>query len=343
MQRKNMTNFKVEDRISELAKESQLAKSTIHNMYRVLNGNKACIKDFPFAVFIYISKEDDGHACAGSLISPNFVITAAHCLFDIGGMEVDCENIHISAGTEKSIRESDNIYNAEKIYVHPKYNPNTSLSDLALIKLDENIPESIAVPTKIYDHNVTDEMHVKAAGWGLTSNSFTATISDNLNWVNLTISSSDNCKQLNPTWEDNNNYNICTTNKNGSDTCYGDSGGPLVLACSELMPIVGVTSMGNAPGNNPHPLCGQENGVGYYTNLKYHIDWIANQTKIPLSDLLYSFKMNEKALSSFETGRSGTIAKSDSTTISKNYKKLIGNLKAFICIHLLIFLPLTIF
>ena len=50
---------------------------------RVVGGEKAAAKDWPFMAIFYETKHGwDSRFCGGSLINEDFVVTAAHCFMD---------------------------------------------------------------------------------------------------------------------------------------------------------------------------------------------------------------------------------------------------------------------
>ncbi|OMH81732.1 Serine protease 56 [Zancudomyces culisetae] len=254
---------------------------------RVVNGTIAEFHDFPYAIFIYIDLGTGGEACAGSLIADNVVVTAAHCLLDSKGQKYPAKNVLLSAGSEKSIQTNTNRFSANDTFVFPSFDPNTLVHDIGLVILSAPIPRTIATPIPIYSGEIVDSLSVFAAGWGITSNGPNASISNVLNQVPLKVSSADTCKKLNGYWVNNNNYCVCTANANGQDTCYGDSGGPLVHKEQGIPTLVGLTSLGNAPGNKIRPECGMNGGVAYYTRIHFFIDWISSTTGINKLQLSY--------------------------------------------------------
>ncbi|PVV00700.1 hypothetical protein BB560_004906 [Smittium megazygosporum] len=258
------------------------------NDSRIVNGFEANFNQFPYIVFVYIDLKTTGEACAGTLISPNVIVTAAHCLYDQNQKVFPASDIFISAGSRYNIEQNNNIYSASKLVPYPKYNPRTAANDIGLIFLKTNVSGANVRPAQIYNQNVEDSLPAAAAGWGVTSNSPNAQISPVLMTVPLNISSSPQCANLNPSWKGNNKGSICTLNQNGQDTCYGDSGGPLVYTGSTDRPILGVTSIGNAPGNPERPPCGSVGGTAYYTNVLYYIDWVSETSGISKDTLLYS-------------------------------------------------------
>ncbi|OMH86277.1 Chymotrypsin-2 [Zancudomyces culisetae] len=254
---------------------------------KVINGTPASISDFPYAAFIYINLRNSGEACAGALISPNYVLTAAHCLFNSDNSQFNPSDVYIGLGSQYNIEQNNQIYQASQLIPNEKFNPVQVTDDIGLIKLSRSVPASVAVPGKIYNQEIVDNMPASAAGWGITSNDANATISSILLEVPLVISSSSQCQTLNPNWNGNNKRTVCTLNQNNQDTCYGDSGGPLSYTGDNSRPVIGVTSIGNAPGNPERPDCGLPGGGAFYTHAFYYIDWISKNTGISKSNLVF--------------------------------------------------------
>ena len=88
--------------------------------------------------------------CSGTLIAPNLVLTAAHCVVKDDGSQVRTRDVYfrIDLPNGRSHR-----FRAERVDVHPDYNPNGGGIDVALVPLTEDVsvveplPVTTASPT----------------------------------------------------------------------------------------------------------------------------------------------------------------------------------------------------
>lgn len=87
----------------------------------VVGGKDASIKDYPFTVALY---EGGIFGCTGSIISPNFVLTAGHCL------PIDT----IQYGLTQRSDDGPNFIKVNQSFLHPDY-ITFKKDDLALLKV----------------------------------------------------------------------------------------------------------------------------------------------------------------------------------------------------------------
>lgn len=103
---------------------------------RIINGKTAFPNSWPWLVSIRQSKNSNlYHICAGSLISAQHVLTAAHCVSDFRN-----NTFAVVIGINK-LSESitlENTYLIIRYVIHPGFQPTTLKNDIAILHL--NLP-----------------------------------------------------------------------------------------------------------------------------------------------------------------------------------------------------------
>ena len=133
------------------------------------------------STFAVVVLDDEQGTCSGTLIAPNLVLTARHCVAaDSGGSAVDCAHdrfsppraastLHVSTDAEGASFDSAQ-YKATKVIV-----PTETLfcgNDLALIVLDKLVPASVAKPATPAIDTITSARvgtTITAIGFGITA------------------------------------------------------------------------------------------------------------------------------------------------------------------------------
>ncbi|XP_017783278.1 PREDICTED: serine protease snake-like [Nicrophorus vespilloides] len=211
--------------------------------------------------------------CGGSLISLKFVLTAAHCLYNVEYGSV--KHVRLGDLNLKSDEDDDQVqdFTVMKRYKHPLYKRPSKYHDIALLELDRDA--KVTEYVKIACLNVidipNDNVYI-AIGWGLLSfHGKTANILQKVHVREVNNSACNNFYEVHQRFYNSGiveSTQICA-GEPGKDTCKGDSGGPLQIRNRNYLKaydIHGVTSFGKA--------CLLTNSPGVYTRVSYYIDWI---------------------------------------------------------------------
>ncbi|ORX71555.1 trypsin-like serine protease [Linderina pennispora] len=232
--------------------ESQTATGKASNSMsvhlRIIGGKIAPAGKFPFTASVEISTDpENGFLCGGSVISDNYVVTAAHCMVD---------------------GETSRPFPAGKhqTFVHPDFDLATSANDIALIKVPK-LSNAKAVP--IYGGPIADSTPLTVLGWGRTDPVDEDSISIMLKEAVIKVGKAKDCaaylKQVSDA-----EYTISWTPL--ADSCQGDSGQGVIIY------VKGVPCLAE------NPTCGLLNGYGVYTHVHHYVDFISKITGIKFTN-----------------------------------------------------------
>lgn len=203
-----------------------------------------------------------GGGCSGSLIAPNLVLTAQHCIaptptqgvacgFSNFGDPFDTDQIYVTTRTEFP---RFGYYSVSEIVV-PDDGTGFCGRDIAILILSQNVPSSEALPIRPrLEEPVSVGERFTAAGYGHVGDGSGAGVRRSISNRRVI------CEGFGNGCQDN-NQGIYTNEWVGNDgTCQGDSGGP---ALDQDEQVIGVLSRG--PEGCQYPV---------YTDVIRYAPWI---------------------------------------------------------------------
>jgi len=137
---------------------------------RIFGGVVARAHQFPHIVALTVTMTSGSSFCGGSIVSQNYVLTAAHCLDNLARLVVQAGIHDISRG----VPQYRAMVERRDTRQHPQYNTKTLVHDIALIHLLTPLTFSIAVqrialPTRAQANNHFVGQTATVIGWGLFS------------------------------------------------------------------------------------------------------------------------------------------------------------------------------
>jgi secreted trypsin-like serine protease len=233
----------------------------------IVGGKVAPEGKFPWQVRIFASMDDDKGRCGGTIVAPQWVLTAAHCVVADPTATARVNPVDaVVIGYGSVDRTKTTKVESEKIIVDPDYLEKgaNSHDDIALIKLKEPIPDAAVWDPE--DKNVLAMLSQLTAG---------ADLGDKLNYplklhqVEIQVMDNESCKSLfQGSSTEIVDSSICALQPGSrKNACYGDSGGPLMASPKPRTFVqVGVVSRG----------CGNMDLPNIYTRVSSFSDWIAS-------------------------------------------------------------------
>ncbi|KAL4428598.1 hypothetical protein ABPG77_008910 [Micractinium sp. CCAP 211/92] len=239
----------------------------------IVGGTRAPRGRYPWVASLRVNNGSLAHFCGASLVAPQIVMTAAHCLVEANGSwsvamysfpQVRLGGWELNGG----------VYEAHEVLracVHESYNAVTNANDVALLLLNSTSKLTpVKLPPSTPDPAVPNGTPLRTLGWGALWQS--GPLARNLMEVGL--DSISNCNRWIPRNQLDRSMVCAGSPRYGKDACQGDSGGALFRpganASSDLQ--LGIVSWGYG--------CAWEGAPGVYSNVPYLSSWVRQKVTL---------------------------------------------------------------
>ncbi|XP_070075071.1 chymotrypsin-1 [Drosophila takahashii] len=235
---------------------------------RILGGEDVEQGEYPWSASIRYNK---AHVCSGCIISQTRILTAAHCVSDVGVTPVSISDLAVRVGTINQYAGGI-IVNVRSVVIHPSYG--NFLHDLAILEVDPltfsdriaaiDLPSTevegsgeTETETEDVDAELPNGTPVYVAGWGEQSDGTVAYKQQKSNFNTLSRSL---CE-----WQAGYGYEsvVCLSRAENEGICRGDAGAAVI---DDQKVLRGVTSFNFGPCGSKYP--------DVATRISYYLTWI---------------------------------------------------------------------
>lgn len=244
----------------------------------IVGGSTALNEEWPWAAFILAAdKNGEGFSCSGTVISPNLVLTAGHCVEDIETGEKTPAAQYVVVTGSSDIRDSTQrqVSRVSRTIINPNFNRFKVHNDAGLLVLaTPTTAPAVPLAGPADAALLAPNTPIYIAGWGLSGTlrklKRTPVLRRGPTFVQERLYCRNHSRAYYPFF--NYSSQLCTITPPGFSigTCHGDSGGPALAFREDGTPVqIGITSLGAADCDTRLP--------DIFTRIDRIYQWIAEQ------------------------------------------------------------------
>src|SRR5277367_773673 len=272
-----------------------LAPSSVLADVRIVGGEATSQREWPWQIALFLRAGGrEFYTCGGSLIAPNWVLSAAHCFQAETSKNPDDWTVASNVGklSYVGLPAGATTRRVKRVVVNERYDTNTHENDVALLELAQPLQGTTIAPQMVPDRALEANRPATVTGWGLTrwlvpqkdkQGKVTGFVDGSTNQpIDLAKAQSPDLHKVaiplvdvtqcaaayGPQGTTIDRRNLCAgMPEGGKDSCQGDSGGPLMTqTASGEWRQIGVVSFGIG--------CAIKGKPGVYTRVSAFSDWI---------------------------------------------------------------------
>ncbi|XP_053665069.1 brachyurin-like [Anopheles marshallii] len=238
---------------------------------RIVNGQEATPGQFPYQIALLSTFPTGTGLCGGSVLTNNFILSAAHCVIS-SGTTLASGGTAIIGAHDRTIQEPSQqriAFTAAGIIPHPGYTSTNLRNDIAVVRLNSPIVYTNRIqPTRLPGRSDTRQfggMIGTVSGFGRTTD--TGSTSPVIRYTSNPVMTNADC---NVHWSTTQvqAQNVCQTTDGGRSSCNGDSGGPLTVQDGGRSLQIGLVSFGSAASGCSGPM------PKVFVRVSFFLDWI---------------------------------------------------------------------
>ncbi|XP_026170760.1 transmembrane protease serine 9-like [Mastacembelus armatus] len=235
--------------------------SPINN--KIVGGEDASPGSWPWQVSLHKSGR---HACGGSLINREWVMSAAHCF---SSTSTNRWQVFLGRQNQEGKNPNEVSRTVDRIILYPSYESNTDNNDIALLRLSSPVqftdyirPVCLAASGSVFNNGTVSWV----TGWGAIQEGVPLPPPQTLQEVEVPVVGNRQCNCLLGVGRVTDNMICAGALAGGKDSCQGDSGGPMVSKQGSIWIQSGIVSFGFG--------CARPNLPGVYSRVSRYESWI---------------------------------------------------------------------